>query len=144
MRLTTKGRYAVTAMVDLAAHSRGKPVALAAIAGRQSISLSYLEQLFAKLRRAGLVGSARGPGGGYLLVRDPRETRIADIVHAVDEAIALDTAVPAACADDPTRHLTSDLWAALNDHMQQYLASVSLAHVLERRVDGAPSVPAPE
>ena len=87
MKLSTKGRYAVMAMVDLARHSQGKPVALNDIATRQEISLSYLEQLFAKLRRGGLVISARGPGGGYRLARGANETRIADIILAVDEPI---------------------------------------------------------
>ena len=85
MRLSTKGRYAVMAMVDLATHGHGKPVALAEIADRQAISLSYLEQLFAKLRRGGLVGSVRGPGGGYLLAHAADATRISDIILAVDE-----------------------------------------------------------
>src|SRR6185437_3281127 len=87
MRLSTKGRYAVMAMVDLARHSGGNPVSLAEIAERQEISLSYLEQLFAKLRRGGLVRSVRGPGGGYLLAHDRDDTRIADIILAVDEPI---------------------------------------------------------
>ena len=87
MRLSTKGRYAVMAMVDLAQHSGGDPVSLAEIAERQEISLSYLEQLFAMLRKNGLVKSVRGPGGGYLLAQDRGETRIADIILAVDEPI---------------------------------------------------------
>ena len=87
MRLSTKGRYAVMAMVDLATHSDGKPVALADIADRQEISLSYLEQLFGKLRKGGLVKSVRGPGGGYLLAREAGETRVSDIIMAVDELI---------------------------------------------------------
>ena len=134
MKLTTKGRYAVTAMVDLAAHGGERPVALAEIAARQRISLSYLEQLFAKMRRAGLVRSARGPGGGYRLARAAADTRIADIVRAVDDPIECDTEIPEACRDDATRHLTAALWAALNDHIRRYLGTVSLAHVLERRV----------
>ncbi len=134
MKLTTKGRYAVTAMVDLAAHGGERPVALAEIAARQRISLSYLEQLFAKLRRAGLVRSARGPGGGYRLQRVAADTRIADIVRAVDDPIECDTEVPEACWDDLTRHLTAALWQAMNDHIRRYLGTVSLAHVLERRV----------
>lgn len=87
MKLSTKGRYAVMAMVDLASHSRGNPVALADIAERQEISLSYLEQLFGKLRKGGLVKSVRGPGGGYLLARIPQQTRVSDIILAVDEPI---------------------------------------------------------
>ncbi len=137
VKLTTKGRYAVTAMVDLAAHAGDRPVALAEIAARQCISLSYLEQLFAKLRRAGLVRSTRGPGGGYRLRHPATETRIADIVRAVDDPIECDTEIPAACRDDVTRHLTSTLWQALNAHIRNYLGVVSLADVLERRVFGA-------
>ena len=87
MKLSTKGRYAVMAMVDLARHANGQPIALAEIADRQEISLSYLEQLFAKLRRGGLVKSVRGPGGGYLLARGTDSTRISDIILAVDEPI---------------------------------------------------------
>src|ERR1700746_2014553 len=87
MRLSPKGRYAVMAMVDLAQHSAGDPISLAEIADRQEISLSYLEQLFAMLRKGGLGKSVRDPGGGYLLAHDRRETRIADIILAVDEAI---------------------------------------------------------
>ncbi|MBM3581204.1 MAG: Rrf2 family transcriptional regulator, partial [Alphaproteobacteria bacterium] len=87
MKLSTKGRYAVMAMVDLASNSRGKPVALADVASRQEISLSYLEQLFSKLRRGGVVKSVRGPGGGYLLARPESETRVSDIILAVDEPI---------------------------------------------------------
>lgn len=134
VKLTTKGRYAVTAMVDLAAHSNGKPVTLAEIANRQNISLSYLEQLFAKMRRAGLVGAVRGPGGGYRLVRAATETRIADIVRAVDDPIASDASVVQSDAENLVDLVTADLWVALNDHVQRYLNAVSLAHVLERNV----------
>lgn len=137
MKLSTKGRYAVMAMADLAVHSAGRPVTLADIATRQEISLSYLEQLFAKLRRGGLVKSVRGPGGGYVLARGADETRIADIVLAVDEPIKA-----TACADNggrgcqgnPGRCLTHDLWEALGQHIHLYLNSVSLADVVERRV----------
>src|SRR5438552_1630390 len=96
MRLSTKGRYAVMAMVDLAKHNEGDPIALAEIAERQEISLSYLEQLFAKLRVAGLVRSVRGPGGGYLLGHAAQETRIADIILAVDEPIRATRCSPGA------------------------------------------------
>src|SRR5262249_40752776 len=105
MRLSTKGRYAVMAMVDLAQHSDGNPVSLAEIAERQEISLSYLEQLFAMLRKGGLVKSVRGPGGGYLLAHNRNETRIADIILAVDEPIRATRCTPGApvgCPRDTT------------------------------------------
>lgn len=125
------------AMVDLAHHGRGRPIALAEIADRQEISLSYLEQLFAKLRRGGLVRSVRGPGGGYLLARGAGETPISDIIHAVDEpirAIRCAPGSPAGCTLAKSRCLTHDLWAALGDHIEAYLASVTLGDVCERRI----------
>ena len=137
MRLSTKGRYAVMAMVDLAFHSAGKPVALSEIALRQDISLSHLEQLFAKLRRGGLVRSVRGPGGGYMLSRSINDTRIADIILAVDEPIRA-TRCPAGtgrgCKKDKSRCLTHDLWEELGNQIHRYLSSVSLADVCEKRV----------
>jgi Rrf2 family iron-sulfur cluster assembly transcriptional regulator len=139
MRLSTKGRYAVMAMVDLAGHSNGAPVSLAEIAERQEISLSYLEQLFAKLRNAGLVKSVRGPGGGYLLGRGRSETRIADIILAVDEPIRATRCSPGApigCRGNKTRCMTHDLWEELGNQIHLFLASVSLADVCERRVLG--------
>ena len=139
MKLSTKGRYAVMAMVDLAYHCRGAPVSLADIAQRQEISLSYLEQLFARLRRGGLVRSVRGPGGGYLPARPIEETRISDIILAVDEPIRA-TRCPvgsgAGCKRDKSRCLTHDLWEELGNQIHLYLSSVSLADVCERRVLG--------
>src|SRR6266852_2219749 len=139
MRLSTKGRYAVMAMVDLAQHSDGNPVSLAEIAERQEISLSYLEQLFAMLRKGGLVKSVRGPGGGYLLAYHRSETRIADIVLAVDEPIRATRCTPGAlvgCRGNRTRCLTHDLWEELGNQIHLYLSSVSLADVCERRLLG--------
>ena len=139
MRLSTKGRYAVMAMVDLAQYSEGSPVSLAEIADRQEISLSYLEQLFAMLRKNGLVKSVRGPGGGYLLAHDRGETRIADIILAVDEPIRATRCTPGApvgCRGNRTRCLTHDLWEELGNQIHLYLNSVSLADVCERRVLG--------
>jgi Rrf2 family iron-sulfur cluster assembly transcriptional regulator len=139
MRLSTKGRYAVMAMVDLACHGDGAPVALSEIAERQEISLSYLEQLFAMLRRGGLVRSVRGPGGGYLLAFDRSETRIADIILAVDEPIRATRCTPGApfgCRGNRMRCLTHDLWEELGNQIHLYLSSVSLADVCERRVLG--------
>jgi Rrf2 family iron-sulfur cluster assembly transcriptional regulator len=139
MRLSTKGRYAVMAMVDLAKHSGGEPVSLAEIAERQEISLSYLEQLFAKLRKGGLVNSVRGPGGGYLLAFATSETRISDIILAVDEPIRATRCTPGApvgCRGNKSRCLTHDLWEELGNQIHLYLSSVSLADVCERRLLG--------
>jgi Rrf2 family iron-sulfur cluster assembly transcriptional regulator len=139
MRLSTRGRYAVMAMVDLACHGRGAPVSLAEIALRQEISLSYLEQLFAMLRKGGLVKGVRGPGGGYLLALDRSETRIADIILAVDEPIRATRCRPGAplgCSATGARCLTHDLWEELGNQIHLYLSSVSLADVCERRVLG--------
>ena len=139
MKLSTKGRYAVMAMVDLAFHCRGKPVALADVAERQEISLSYLEQLFGKIRRGGLVKSVRGPGGGYLLSRDAKDLRISDIILAVDEPIKATrckTGSAAGCRGDKNRCLTHDLWEELGNQIYIYLCSISLADVCENRVLG--------
>ena len=139
MRLSTKGRYAVMAMVDLAKHSAGEPISLAEIAERQEISLSYLEQLFAKLRKGGLVRSVRGPGGGYLLAFAAAETRISDIILAVDEPIRATRCTPGAptgCRGNKSRCLTHDLWEELGNQIHLYLSSVSLADVCERRLLG--------
>jgi len=139
MRLSAKGRYAVMAMVDLAKHSQGSPIALAEIAERQEISLSYLEQLFAKLRRGGLVRSVRGPGGGYLLARSAEETRISDAILAVDEPIRATrckTGSAIGCRANKSRCLTHDLWEELGNQIHIFLSSVSLADVCSRRVLG--------
>ena len=130
MRLTTKGRFAVTAMVDLALRQNRGPVTLAAISERQHISLSYLEQLFGKLRRASLVSSTRGPGGGYNLAQAPASISVADIVSAVDEPLdATQCGGKENCHDDK-RCMTHDLWATLNEKMQEYLSSVTLADLV--------------
>lgn len=139
MKLSTKGRYAVMALVDLASCSKGHPLALAEIAERQEISLSYLEQLFAKLRRGGLVKSVRGPGGGYLLAHAPNETRISDIILAVDEPIRATRCTPGSpfgCRANASRCLTHDLWEELGNQIHLFLSSVTLADVVERRVLG--------
>jgi Rrf2 family transcriptional regulator, iron-sulfur cluster assembly transcription factor len=137
VKLSTKGRYAVMALVDLASQSDGRPVALADIAERQEISLSYLEQLFAKLRRGGLVRSVRGPGGGYLLARAADDTRISDAILAVDEPIRATrckTGSSAGCRANKSRCLTHDLWEELGNQIHVFLSSVSLADVCNRRV----------
>ena len=130
MRLTTKGRFAVTAMVDLAMRQNRAPVALAAISERQHISLSYLEQLFGKLRRAKLVSSVRGPGGGHNLALPPQGVTVASIVTAVDEPLdATQCGGKENCHDDK-RCMTHDLWATLNEKMFEYLSSVTLADLV--------------
>lgn len=139
MRMSTKGRYAVMAMGDLATHANGRPVALADIADRQEISLSYLEQLFGKLRKGGLVKSVRGPGGGYLLSRDRHDIRIADIILAVDEPIQTTRCSPGSasgCHNHKGRCLTHDLWEELSNQIYLYLSSVTLGDVCERRILG--------
>jgi Rrf2 family transcriptional regulator, iron-sulfur cluster assembly transcription factor len=138
MRLSTKGRYAVMAMADLARRQDAaeRAVALADIAARQEISLSYLEQLFARLRRKGLVQSARGPGGGYRLARAASATSIAEIVHAVDEPTRVTrcTTPDKGCMLKGERCLTHDLWDSLGHQIDSYLASVSLADVIGGRL----------
>ena len=144
MRLSSKARYAVMAMVDLARHSNGHPVSLADIAGREELSLAYLEQLFAKLRRSGLVKSVRGPGGGYLLAYDADATRIADIIAAVGEPLHAVRCTPGAalgCRGNRSRCLTHDLWEELGNQIRLYLSSVSLGDVCEKRVLGTSGIP---
>lgn len=143
MKLSTKGRYAAMAMIDLAGNSQGKPVSLAEIAERQEISLSYLEQLFAKLRRGDLVKSVRGPGGGYLLARAPEETRISDIILAVDEPIRATRCTPGqpyGCRGNRSRCATHELWEELGNQIYLYLSSVTVADVLEKRILGTSGV----
>jgi len=132
MRLTTKGRYAVTAMLDLAFHSQKKPVTLTDIATRQTISLSYLEQLFARLRKAGMVVGVRGPGGGYKLSRVAGEINIADIITAVDEPIDSTKCGGEGNCQDGLPCLTHDLWMGLSEQIRAYLQGISLGELLER------------
>ena len=133
MRLTTKGRFAVTAMIDIALRDRRGPVALAAISQRQKISLSYLEQLFGKLRRHELVESTRGPGGGYTLARAPQDVSVADIIFAVDEPLDATQCGGKENCDDDQRCMTHDLWADLNRNMIDFLDSVSLRDLVEKQ-----------
>ncbi|HZI82753.1 MAG TPA: Fe-S cluster assembly transcriptional regulator IscR [Casimicrobiaceae bacterium] len=133
MRLTTKGRFAVTAMIDVAMHNGEGPVTLAGVAERQKISLSYLEQLFGKLRRAGLVDSVRGPGGGYNLARTSQGVSVADIITAVDEPIdATQCGGKENCLDD-RRCMTHELWANLNAHIFSFLSSVTLEQLVRQQ-----------
>jgi len=135
MRLTTKGRFAVTAMLDLAMHGGRGPVTLAGISQRQSISLSYLEQLFGKLRRHTLVESVRGPGGGYTLARDLTEVSVADIITAVDEPLDATQCGGRENCHDEQRCMTHDLWSKLNDKMYEYLDSVKLADLVAQQAE---------
>ncbi len=133
MRLTTKGRYAVTAMLDLALHGIDRPVSLADISGRQDISLSYLEQLFAKLRRHGLVTSVRGPGGGYRLSRAGEEIYVAQIIDAVNEAVDATGCGGTADCQQGEVCLTHHLWCDLSDQIHGFLSGISLSDLVERR-----------
>lgn len=132
MRLTSKGRYAVTAMLDLAFHSQKKPVTLTDIATRQTISLSYLEQLFARLRRAGMVKGVRGPGGGYKLSRRASDINIADIIAAVDEPLDSTKCGGDANCQKNQACLTHDLWMGLSEQIRDYLKGITLGDLLER------------
>ena len=143
MRLTTKGRFAVTAMVDLALHDAGGPVTLAEISSRQKISLSYLEQLFGKLRRHALVDSVRGPGGGYRLAKETGHISVADIILAVDEPIDATQCGGKENCHDEQKCLTHDLWATLNDRIFDYLGAVTLRELVEnhrQRVTGVNTI----
>jgi Rrf2 family iron-sulfur cluster assembly transcriptional regulator len=132
VRLTTKGRYAVTAMLDLAFHSQIKPVTLTDIAARQTISLSYLEQLFARLRRAGMVKGVRGPGGGYKLCKKASDINIADIIAAVDEALDSTKCGGEVNCQKEQACLTHDLWMGLSEQIRTYLKGITLAELLEK------------
>lgn len=143
MRLSTKGRYAVMALVDLAAMGTNKPVALADIATRQEISLSYLEQLFAKLRRGGVVRSVRGPGGGYMLAIPAGQLRISDVILAVDEPIRATRCSPGSpqgCMNNQMRCVTHDLWEELSNQIYLYLSSVTIDDVINGRVLGTSGI----
>jgi Rrf2 family iron-sulfur cluster assembly transcriptional regulator len=141
MRLTTKGRFAVTAMIDVALNNGKGPVTLAAVSERQKISLSYLEQLFGKLRRHGLVDSVRGPGGGYNLARNPDSVSVAEIILAVDEPIDTTQCGGRENCRDEGRCMTHELWASLNDHIFTFLRAVTLDELVReqraKRAEGA-------
>jgi Rrf2 family iron-sulfur cluster assembly transcriptional regulator len=133
MRLTTKGRYAVTAMLDLALHSTAGPVSLAEIAGRQELSLSYLEQLFVKLRRKELVVSSRGPGGGYSLNQPTAEICVADIIDAVDERVDATSCSGKSDCQEGNTCLTHHLWNDLTQQIHGFLTGISLADLVNRK-----------
>jgi Rrf2 family iron-sulfur cluster assembly transcriptional regulator len=133
MRLTTKGRFAVTAMVDLAMSQGKHPVTLAAISQRQKISLSYLEQLFGKLRRRALVDSVRGPGGGYRLAQDMSQISVAAIILAVDETLDSTQCGGRENCRDENKCITHNLWANLNQHIFDYLGAVTLKQLVDEQ-----------
>ncbi len=133
MRLTAKGRYAVTAMLDLAVHGKSGPISLAEISVRQGISLSYLEQLFAKLRRNELVSSVRGPGGGYRLSRTPDDIYVAQIVDSVDENVDATRCKGKANCQHGETCLTHELWTELSDQIHQFLNQINLASIIAKR-----------
>ncbi|APZ43057.1 Fe-S cluster assembly transcription factor [Acidihalobacter ferrooxydans] len=138
MKLTTKGRYAVTAMLDLALHDASGPVTLADISARQDISLSYLEQLFSRLRKKGLVVSTRGPGGGYNLARSASTMAVGEVVDAVDEPVDATRCGGTGDCQNHQRCLTHDLWEELSEQIRHYLMRVTLGELMQR--DGVRSV----
>lgn len=133
MKLTTKGRYAVTAMLDLALHGSSGPVSLAEISVRQEISLSYLEQLFSKLRRSGLVTSTRGPGGGYSVARQLSDVAVSEIIVAVNESVDTTQCGGKENCHSHGRCLTHDLWEGLSAQIEDFLSSVSLQDMIDRQ-----------
>ena len=133
MRLTTKGRYAVTSMLDLALHQEGGPIPLAGISDRQDISLSYLEQLFSQLRRQGLVQSVRGPGGGYHLGRQAGEISVAEVIEAVNETTDATRCHGKGDCQKGETCLTHHLWMDLSDQIRAFLGEISLADLVVRR-----------
>lgn len=143
MRLTTKGRYAVTAMLDLALHHDEGPISLAAIAERQHISLAYLEQLFVRLRKHGLVQSARGPGGGYRLERPGAEISVAEVIRAVDESVDATRCGGRKNCHGEGRCLSHDLWEDLSREILGFLDRISLGDIIERQAGRAAGQPRP-
>ncbi|WKE64671.1 Fe-S cluster assembly transcriptional regulator IscR [Gallaecimonas kandeliae] len=133
MRLTSKGRYAVTAMLDLALHAEGGPVSLADISERQGISLSYLEQLFSRLRRQGLVSSVRGPGGGYLLGKECAEISVGEVIIAVDESVDATRCQGKADCQGGSQCLTHSLWSNLSNQISHFLEGISLADLVAQK-----------
>ncbi len=133
MKLTTKGRYAVTAMLDLALHANDKPISLADISARQDISLSYLEQLFSKLRRQGLVDSVRGPGGGYRLSRGCKDIHVAEVIDAVNETVDATGCQGTGDCQAGETCLTHHLWSDLSAQIHRFLSGISLADLMSRR-----------
>lgn len=145
MKLSTKGRYAVVALVDLAHAEDESPISLAEISRRQDISLPYLEQLFVRLRRAGLVTSARGPGGGYRLAHDPADIPISDVLAAVDETVSalhVGAGASGAVSGSMAQSLSNRLWQSLSAHVYVFLHNTTLEQVAQNRLAPCPAVPA--
>jgi len=134
MKLTTRGRYAVTAMLDLALHDQAGPITLADIARRQDISLQYLEQLFARLRKRGLVRSSRGPGGGYRLAKPASDITVARVIYCVDESVDVTRCGGQQNCQGEQRCLTHDLWMELNQHVADFLNTVTLDAIIQRHM----------
>lgn len=143
MKLTTKGRYAVTAMLDLTLHYHGDPVVLSDISERQDLSLAYLEQLFAKLRKQGLVASTRGPGGGYSLARSAESISLAEVIGAVDESVDATRCGGLGNCQGDRQCLTHELWVELSTHINDFLQSRSLAD-MARRIESRPTARNPQ
>lgn len=144
MKLSTKGRYALVSMVDIATHAKTEPVRVFELSERQNISMNYLEQLFRKLRKAGLVRSVRGPGGGYFLARDPADIRIHDVFMAVEESVdALKKGAGAkgALSGSQAQSLSNRLFESLSAHVYVFLHQTTLADVIEARLDPCPALP---
>ncbi|MGF1657869.1 MAG: Rrf2 family transcriptional regulator [Rubrimonas sp.] len=144
MKLSTKGRYAVTALADIALQGGDRLVTLSEISQRQDVSLAYLEQLFVRLRKAGLVDSVRGPGGGYRLGKPASELRIIDVMAAVDEtvsAVRCESAVEPGCGGSRAKCLTHNLWEQLSSHVHVFLSQTSIADVIEDRLAPCPAAP---
>lgn len=135
MKLTSRGRYAVTAILDIALHGGDEPVSLADISERQAISLSYLEQLFAQLRREGIVHSVRGPGGGYQLGKTPEEISVGMIIQAVNESVDVSKCKGNGNCRDNSRCLTHSLWERLEEQIEQFLHTITLAELVEENRD---------
>jgi Rrf2 family iron-sulfur cluster assembly transcriptional regulator len=133
MKLTSKGRYAVTAMLDVAIHAAAGPVPLADISERQGISLSYLEQLFSRLRKSGLVQSVRGPGGGYRLGRCSAQIAVADVISAVDESVNATKCGGKGDCQSGHQCLTHSLWEDLSNRIEEFLSNISLSELVEQR-----------
>jgi len=133
MKLTTKGRYAVTAMLDLALHAQAEPVSLAEISSRQEISLSYLEQLFSRLRKHELVSSTRGPGGGYRVARSLDKVAVSEIIKAVNESVDATQCAGKENCHSHGRCLTHDLWEGLSEQIEEFLSGVSLQDLINRQ-----------
>ena len=144
MRLTTRGKLAVTAITDVALHSHGRPVALPGISVRQGISLSYLEDIFSALRRAGLVNSVRGPGGGYMLTRPPQSLPVSEIVMASEKCMLhADDKADAAAPNRSSGDMTADLWASFHSRIMEYLQSITVADLLAQHKTGTDNAASP-